>query len=397
MTTCDVAIIGGGPAGSTCAWQLRRAGADVVVWDRRHFPRDKVCAGWITPEVFTELEIDPTDYAGNDRTLQLIRGFAVSRLGDTEARVRYDRPVSYGIRRCEFDAYLLRRSQAQLRLGEPVAALNRVGGEWVLNGVRAKMLVGAGGHFCPVAQSLGARLGVGEPIVAAQETEFELTPEQQRTCDVDPDLPEIYFTRDLRGYGWVFRKGRYINIGLGRQDTHKLGNRVDAFLAFLERRRKIPGDLSAKFKGHPYLLYGQAPRPLIGDGVLLIGDAAGLAYPKSGEGIRPAIESGILAARTILAAQGCYDRAHLEPYERAVVDRFGSRQAGRGLTDLVPPPLLGAVAGLLFGTDWFARRVVLNRWFFHARSGPLKGLQTAPIVVPLGSCASQAPHVSAAG
>jgi geranylgeranyl reductase family protein len=397
MTTCDVAIIGGGPAGSTCAWQLRRAGADVVLWDRRHFPRDKVCAGWITPEVFAELEIDPTDYAGDDRTLQPIRGFAVSRLGDTEARVRYDHPVSYGIRRCEFDTYLLRRSRAQLRLGEPVR-LTRVDGEWVLNGVvRAKMLVGAGGHFCPVAQSLGARLGAGEPIVAAQETELELTPVQQRTCNVAPDLPEIYFTRDLRGYGWVFRKGGYINIGLGRQDTHRLGNHVDDFLAFLARRRKIPSELSAKLKGHPYLLYGQAPRPLIDDGVLLIGDAAGLAYPKSGEGIRPAIESGILAARTILAAQGCYDRAHLEPYQRAVVDRFGSRQGGRGVTDLVPPPLLGAIAGRLFGTDWFARHVVLNRWFFHTRDAPLKGFQTAPVIGPLGSGPSQAGHVSAAG
>jgi len=379
MTTCDVAIIGGGPAGSTCAWQLRRAGADVVVWDRRRFPRDKICAGWITPQVLAELEIDPADYARDDRTLQPIRGFAVSRLGDAEARVRYDRAVSYGIRRCEFDAYLLRRSQARLRLGEPVAPLARVGGQWLLNGVvRAKMVVGAGGHFCPVAQSLGARLGVGEPIVAAQETEFELTPEQQRACDVDPELPEIYFTRDLRGYGWVFRKGNYINIGLGRQDTHKLGHHVDEFLGFLERRRKIPSDLPAKLKGHPYLLYGQAPRPLIGDDVMLIGDAAGLAYPKSGEGIRPAVESGLLAAQTILAAAGRYDRAHLEPYERAMIGRFGSRQAGPGVTDLVPTRLLGAVAGHLFGTDWFARHVVLNRWFFHSRSAPLKGLQGAP-------------------
>ena len=51
MTACDVLIVGGGPAGSTCAWKLRRPGLDVVVWDRQTFPRDKVCAGWITPQV----------------------------------------------------------------------------------------------------------------------------------------------------------------------------------------------------------------------------------------------------------------------------------------------------------------------------------------------------------
>ena len=49
MRSCDVLIVGGGPAGSTCAWQLIRAGLDVLVMDRRIFPRDKVCAGWITP------------------------------------------------------------------------------------------------------------------------------------------------------------------------------------------------------------------------------------------------------------------------------------------------------------------------------------------------------------
>ena len=51
VRSCDVLIVGGGPAGSTCAWQLVRAGLDVLVMDKHNFPRDKVCAGWITPAV----------------------------------------------------------------------------------------------------------------------------------------------------------------------------------------------------------------------------------------------------------------------------------------------------------------------------------------------------------
>ena len=91
--------------------------------------------------------------------------------------MRYPDAVSYGIRRCEFDHYLLARSGAEQRLGEPVRTLERRDGDWVVNGaVRAPMLIGAGGHFCPVAQRLGARLGHGEPIIAAQETEFRLAP-----------------------------------------------------------------------------------------------------------------------------------------------------------------------------------------------------------------------------
>jgi flavin-dependent dehydrogenase len=58
METCDVLIAGGGPAGSTCAWRLQQAGLDVVVMDRATFPRDKVCAGWITPQVLADVGLD---------------------------------------------------------------------------------------------------------------------------------------------------------------------------------------------------------------------------------------------------------------------------------------------------------------------------------------------------
>ena len=62
MHEFDVAIIGGGPAGSTCAWKLRQAGVDVVVLDRESFPRTKLCAGWITPKVVEDLEFDTSAY-----------------------------------------------------------------------------------------------------------------------------------------------------------------------------------------------------------------------------------------------------------------------------------------------------------------------------------------------
>ena len=82
-------------------------------------------------------------------------------------------------------------------------------------------VVGAGGHFCPVARATGAK-GSGETAVAAQEIEFEMSPQQKAVCRVDGERPELYFTPDLKGYGWVFRKGDYLNIGLGREDKHRL-------------------------------------------------------------------------------------------------------------------------------------------------------------------------------
>ncbi|MGD9762919.1 MAG: NAD(P)/FAD-dependent oxidoreductase [Candidatus Binatia bacterium] len=372
MRSVDVIVVGGGPAGSTAAWALGRRGAQVVVWDRKPFPRDKICAGWITPHVVAALDLDLTAYAAAGLTCQPILGFQISRQGDREARVRYPSPVSYGIRRCEFDHYLLKRCGAELHLGEPVRSLVRRDGYWQVNdAVRAPLLIGAGGHFCPVAKHLGVNLGHGEPIVAAQETEFVLTAEQARACAVEADLPEIFFTRDLKGYGWVFRKGAFINIGLGRQGNEHLATHVNEFVGWLERRGRIPSGLGGKLHGHPYLLYGTAPRPLSGDGALLIGDAAGLAYPKSGEGIRPAIESALLAAETIAAAGGRTDADALAPYSRRVIERFGPRTAEPTILDHIPDWMLAPLAGRLFGSRWFARRVVLDSWFFHSADPPL--------------------------
>ena len=117
MDTCDVLVIGGGPAGSSCAWKLRQAGVDVIVMDRAAFPRDKVCAGWITPQVLAAADIDVDDYR-RERTCQPITGFRTGLLGGgREIETFYDHPVSFGIRRCEFDHYLLQRSTARLKLG----------------------------------------------------------------------------------------------------------------------------------------------------------------------------------------------------------------------------------------------------------------------------------------
>ena len=89
------------------------------------------------------------------RVLQPITSFRVGRQGGPMIDLDYDVPVSYGIRRCEFDRYLLERSGARLQLGEPLESIVREPGGWNVNDrYRAPMLVGAGGHFCPVARWL---------------------------------------------------------------------------------------------------------------------------------------------------------------------------------------------------------------------------------------------------
>jgi flavin-dependent dehydrogenase len=122
MERCDVLIVGGGPAGSTCAWSLRRAGLDVIVMDKAAFPRDKTCAGWITPAVVDLLDLDVGAYR-QQHVFQPITGFRTGLMGRPLLETYHDYAVSYGIRRCEFDDYLLRRSGARLRLEEPLDQL----------------------------------------------------------------------------------------------------------------------------------------------------------------------------------------------------------------------------------------------------------------------------------
>jgi geranylgeranyl reductase family protein len=366
---CDVLVVGGGPAGSSCAWKLVQAGLNVLVLDKQVFPRDKVCAGWVTPPVMDALRLDLEDYR-RARVLQPISGFRTGLIDGPPVMTDYGRTVSYGIRRCEFDHYLLQHSQARVALGESLESIERVAGRWRVNRrIETPLLIGAGGHFCPVARYLGASLGSTERVVAAKEVEFEMTVAQRRACRAEAERPELYFCRDLKGYGWVFRKGDYLNIGLGREDNHKLAERVEDFLAFLRRQQRVPDDIPARFKGHAYLLSGHGDRKRHDDGVLLVGDAAGLACPQSGEGIRPAVESGLLAAAAVIAADGDYSAARLAPYCRHLAERFGAtRPSSPGA---FAQGMRSRLGGRLLGNAWFTRHVVLDRWFLHSKQPPL--------------------------
>jgi menaquinone-9 beta-reductase len=113
----------------------------------------------------------------------------------------------------------------------------------------------------------------------------------------------------------------------------------------------------------------------VDDSLLLIGDAVGLAYKQSGEGIRPAIESGLLAAQAIVAAEGNYSREQLENYAELLAQRFGT--SGQDWASKVgahlPSSWMGALGRTLLGTRWFVRDVVLDRWFLHSNEAALTG------------------------
>jgi len=370
----DVLIVGGGPAGSTCAWALRNTGLNVLIMDKSQFPRDKTCAGWITPQVIESLQLDITEYADGPRVFQPITAFQVSGFHQPGLQIDFDQPVSYGIRRFEFDEYLLRRCGAPTQFNTPVRSIERTSTGWLVNEkIESRLLIGAGGHFCPVARRLRNAALAKAPLVTAVEAEFSVD-QMKDQVNVSPMIPQLYFRDDLSGYGWCVRKEQFLNIGLGLIDSHETSSRLPELLQAIKEDRGFTGEVPIRFHGHAYHLHAGAGQPVIDDGLLLIGDAAGLAYPQSGEGIRPAIESGILAAQSILSAEGAYDRSQLLPYQNGLERRFGKVRSTKAANPfgLIPLAWRKSLAKNLLKSRWFVRRVVLENWFLHRQQPALR-------------------------
>jgi geranylgeranyl reductase family protein len=378
MQKYDVLIVGGGPAGSTLAYSLKNTGLKIGILDKKTFPRPKVCAGWVTPDVMRLLNINLDDYA-KSRVLQKISGFKISLLGQKQVETNYSgKPVSYGIRRIEFDDYLLQRCGAELNLGEAFKKMEKIsdGSDECLiinDKYKARLLIGAGGHYCPVARAIDAK-GVSELAVVAQEVEFEMNALQKNNCSIKEEVPELFFTPDLMGYGWVFRKGDYLNIGLGREDKSKLSGHVKSFCDYLSAQGKIPQDIADKYNGHAYLLYNHAIRQMVADHVLLIGDSAGLAYPQSGEGIRPAVESAIFAAEVIRFCEKDYRNNKLQTYNLLMEQRFGKRLPEPELMERLPVFIKKIFASQLMKTQWFTKNIVAEKWFLQSQQPPMPAI-----------------------
>ena len=360
MIRCDAIVVGGGPAGSACARKLRLAGWRVVVVDRARFPRDKVCAGWLTLDVFPLLDLDPAAYRSAGCTLQEITGFRTRVIGGNPVETRYPGTVSYAIRRCEFDHFLLRRADVQVIDAAPVTSIRRAADAWIVNDqIQAPVLIGAGGHFCPVARHLRGGVDSATPIVA-KEAEFRL---RRSDTGVSPEVPELLFCRDLQGYGWCVRKGNYLNVGIGRRGGRDFNEHVRHFAELIAATMHIEQTKDVRWRGHAYLAAGAGPRPLVGPGVLLVGDAAGLAYPESGEGIKPAIESANLASATLIAAVRV-SADTLQPYAAAIERLHPSRPQLARRTDRIT----AALGRALLGSSLFTRHVVIDRWFLRSNS-----------------------------
>ena len=178
--------------------------------------------------------------------------------------------------------------------------------------------------------------------------------------------PELYVEPDLKGYAWYFPKGDTLNVGVGcvAGPGVDLPRRRDALVKALRASGGLPADLAIDpFRGHAYVVRRRAPRRLAGDRFCLVGDAAGLARDLSGEGIGPAIKSGIWAAEAVEAR--LHRGVGLDAYAARVVRRYGSGEMGwlgRQLARIPEAWARGFVRAVL-NTDATRRHLVFGRIF----------------------------------
>ena len=293
MESCDVIVVGGGPAGSTAAWQLVKAGADVIVLDQAAFPRLKLCAGWVTPEALADLELDPDDYPASFMTFDELH---------LHWKLLTAKPPTrqHSIRRYEFDDFLLRRSGARV-LQHKVREIREDGDAFIVDDrFRAGHLIGAAGTPCPVYRSL---FSVSHPRSHALQT---ATYEQEFPYDwQDPACHLWFFDDGLPGYAWYVPKANgHINVGLGgmaeqlKTKKRRVQDYWRRFVRRLERRGLVRHD-DYQPKGYSYFLRDRVDTVQRGN-AYLTGDAAGLATRDLCEGIGPAVRSGRLAAQSII-------------------------------------------------------------------------------------------------
>jgi Dehydrogenases (flavoproteins) len=290
MRYVETIIVGGGPAGSSCARELLRAGRECLVLEAAAMPRVKLCAGWVTPKVLKDLQIRLEEYPHGIVTLKKMN----VRLGRKRRFALKVPTLQYSIRRVEFDHWLLKRSKAEV-IRHHVKSISREGGNFRIDEqFECRNLVGAGGSGCPVRKTFFKNFP-GDRVLT-KEVEYSQTGARPGCT--------LWVPYAGKGYAWQISKADAVNVGYGctasSTEPEALNKLWSEFNEILLREGYLP-EASPKPSGWFYHLRANAKEVQIKqEHAYVIGDAAGLATADMGEGIGPAVESGILAARDIL-------------------------------------------------------------------------------------------------
>lgn len=300
----DLIVVGGGPAGSTCARRSAQLGLDVLLIEKATHPRRKACGGGLTLRVKDGLDFDFSSVIEREECgLRL-----VSPSGIVVEEIRSE-TTGYTVRREDFDHLLFKKAEeagAQVIQGSNVIdiAEDSTGVDVFTSGdnYRGRLLIGADGVNSTIGRRTGIHTGWKDDEVAlCMEASVPMDESKINELSGGPDndgriLIEILFGAMPHGYAWIFAKRKEYSLGLGAlvSELTDLKGKWKEFTSEFEKRAGVKLDMSDT----------TALRvPLCGmientcsKKVMLIGDAAGFVSPVTGEGIHYAIESARVAA-----------------------------------------------------------------------------------------------------
>ncbi len=366
-----VLVVGAGPAGSTAAAALAGFGIPVWIVDQTDFPRPKICGDGIGPLALECLQETGFDLSGLLSRYPKIEHVSLVSPGGSRWRARYQkapedpRALDYGhvIPRLEFDEFLLRHAVskgAHFEAGWSFSSLRRER-EWTGEvtlaregetiKVRPRFVLAADGEHSAIRHALtGTRREASWLAVRGYVEGLRNVPR---------DI-EFHFMKNLSpGYGWIFPEGDLMqgraNVGVYvRQERIGRGESIKEMLgAFLGAQggAGLPLEgarLCSPAQGYPICPFHAGRRVLFGN-TLLLGDAAGVADPLTGEGIFPSMYSGLCAAWAAREAFAAGPEGALSSYPGALT-RMLLPLARRGSF------LLALLSGLPSFVDWVFSR-----------------------------------------
>jgi geranylgeranyl reductase family protein len=317
----DLAIAGGGPAGSAAAWQAAQTGARVIVLDKAEFPRDKPCGDGLTPRSVSHIQkMGLADEVAKFHRVNRAKVFSPSEWELSFPRRPGMPDHGHVARRRELDTLLLKNAEsagAEVRqsaevIGPVLDDTGRITGVTLKSGeqVLADAVIAADGAYSPIKRAL--KLDSQYNGYSAIAIRAEMPANLPDGDSLDIYLKLAFQGDQLPGYGWVFPLGGgRVNIGLGYMNSYKKWHQINAtqflgeFLATLPPEWELPPIdelMKSKAVGAWRLPMGFTAWPPWRPGVLFAGDALGAARPVSGAGISRALVSGLAAGECAIAA-----------------------------------------------------------------------------------------------
>jgi geranylgeranyl reductase family protein len=357
--TCDVLIIGAGPAGTTAAFALASRGFKVALLDRRQFPRPKLCGGLLTWKTMQVLErvfrTSPRTLAARGMILHATREYMLAGRGRRAVRRTLDYPFHL-VDRQAYDHFWLQQAVsagAEFHPNSPVTAFDLRRREAITaNGEKwtGRFIIGADGVNSRIRRALAQAGRIADPARSERATALEcFVPRQEGSF---PHCPAIYYGYVPWGYGWSFPYPHHQVLGIAVL-KHRTGFRLkDGFRDFIASQgAPASGALRIQAHGLPYGNYLKNPGYA---NVLLVGDAAGLADPFLGEGIYYAHRSAQLAAAAVIESRAHPEAAagrYRDGFRRTLYPELRYARAGRQILFSLPPhfyfPLAAALLRLM--------------------------------------------------